>query len=785
MRDSGRWLWARSEVRQHWRALVVLGVLAGVATGLAVSAVVGARRTATVYDRWRAATAAPDALVFGTQVGKNDLDYSPVSRLPEVQDAGMFELAAMGLREYPDIGALAPGDSRLYRTFARPLLRAGRLPDPNRVDEIVINRVAAKKFRLRVGGRVTIVTSPNRAAFYGEVPMTGGPVVRATIVGIGDSMIDLVFLGDQPGFTPSGALLEREGDRIGHAPNLVVKLRPGTDVARFSERAAAALRLPGIPIRPLAEDAKRVTHATDLERTGLLLFAAAIAVAALVLIGQALARVVYGSAASAPTLDALGMTRRDIVGGMVAPHLLTAFVATTSSTATAILLSVRFPIGLARQLEPDLGLHADWPRLLLGAGVVTALTLLAATLAALRATSSRSRPSVRPSPVVQTVAGVGSLPMAVGTGLALERGRGERALPVRPALASAVVGVLGIVAAVALVHGIDDAVRDPGRSGQTWDARVYPDSLAQYRALPGALQRLPSVGAVAYMRKVNVEIDGTGTPVFAIEPVRGDLQFVTMRGRAPVALDEIALGPATARALHVRIGDDVRLGGDRPRTVRIVGTTLLPQTPHSSFDQGAWVSAPTMLAMVGPPNDTNAANVEEVVAVARRGGSSHARLIRDITPLATGGFEEAGVPQDVFFLRNVRTLPFALAVFLVLLSLAAFMHALITAVRRRRHDLAVLKAMGLRPREAAACIAWQARTIGLIALAIGIPLGIVAGRLAWQWVADRTPLVYESPVALLAIVVLVPVVLLVAHALAFAPARRAARLRAADVLRSE
>ena len=46
----------------------------------------------------------------------------------------------------------------------------------------------------------------------------------------------------------------------------------------------------------------------------------------------------------------------------------------------------------------------------------------------------------------------------IGAGLALERGDGDRALPVRPALAGGVAAVLGVVGAFGLLHGIDDAL---------------------------------------------------------------------------------------------------------------------------------------------------------------------------------------------------------------------------------------------------------------------------------------------------------------------------------------
>ena len=119
-------LWARREVRARWRSLVVLGVLAGLAAGVALAAVAGARRTSSAYARYRHATDVPDAILFGTQVGRLDADYSPVIRLPEVVDAGRFTLSPVMLDG--KVGGLPPGDDHLYRTISRPLLVVGRQP---------------------------------------------------------------------------------------------------------------------------------------------------------------------------------------------------------------------------------------------------------------------------------------------------------------------------------------------------------------------------------------------------------------------------------------------------------------------------------------------------------------------------------------------------------------------------------------------------------------------------------------------------------------------------------
>lgn len=54
-------IWVRNEGARRWRTLIALGVLAGLAGGLTLAVVAGARRTSTVYERFRDATGRSDA----------------------------------------------------------------------------------------------------------------------------------------------------------------------------------------------------------------------------------------------------------------------------------------------------------------------------------------------------------------------------------------------------------------------------------------------------------------------------------------------------------------------------------------------------------------------------------------------------------------------------------------------------------------------------------------------------------------------------------------------------
>ena len=268
-------------------------------------------------------------------------DFTEVRKLPEIVDAGEFILPYVDTPQIPG-GSLAPADDQLYRTVARPLLTDGRLPDPSRADEVLINRRAASELDLDVGDRVTVRAPTDPDAFFSgaESPMR---TQRTTVVGIGDGPMDQLFGGSEsPGFTPSWGFFVKYPE-VQRVTNLVVRLKPGTDVEAFHRRVVEAMGIPNMPVRDLAEDNKRITNGTDLERTGLLLFAAAAFFAGLVLVGQAITRVVYAIAEARPALHAMGLTRGQLAMGLVAPFAVTAAAAAVVAGLLALLLSPLVP----------------------------------------------------------------------------------------------------------------------------------------------------------------------------------------------------------------------------------------------------------------------------------------------------------------------------------------------------------------------------------------------------------------------------------------------------------
>ncbi len=130
-------------------------------------------------------------------------------------------------------------------------------------------------------------------------------------------------------------------------------------------------------------------------------------------------------------------------------------------------------------------------------------------------------------------------------------------------------------------------------------------------------------------------------------------------------------------------------------------------------------------------------------------------------------------------------LPLALSAFLVLLAIGAVGHALSIAVHRRRHELTVLRALGMTRLQTRMVVATQASVLAVIGLIFGVPLGVALGRTLWHVVADFTPVAYHPPMAVRTLLLIAPVALLVANTLAAWPQRQATRLRAGQVLRAE
>jgi hypothetical protein len=803
--------WLRLDLRRRWRSLAVLALLIAMSAAVVLTAVAGARRGDSAFDRLWARTLPATVAVLPNQSGFN---WAPVKALPEVAAIGLFPVFyGISVEGLPGANVNFPqADDASGRTLERPVVLAGRLANPARLDEVNVNANFLTWSGRRVGDTLTLrlasVAQTNAQVDAQSGQPMRGPALRVRIVGVTRAPFTLGDIGD-PGavYPPQRLFTTYRANIIG---------TKGTSITFIN----ALIRLKGGPpaIPRFRADLARVSGRSDIDvwdnhavigdpahkMTGyegicLLVFALAALLAAFFLVGQALARHVSAAVAELDVLRAVGLTRWQAVASAVGAPLLAAVAGASLAVAASVVASRWMPIGMAALIEPDPGINADW--LVLGPGWAATVLIVAGGAAIatwLALTAARSREAPQASVFARAAARAGlPVPAIIGTRFALEPGRGATAVPVRPALAGVVAGVLGVLAALTFSAGVTDAATHPERYGQTWQlVTLYGISGQDFGPVA---QVVPVVAADRDVTGfLDVRINGAQSGRVSIEsftyaPVAGkQVPVVLTAGRMPSTATEIVLAPTTARSVGAGIGSVIPLtGGTRhPRAMTVTGIGFVPTGAHNTYDAGAWLTP---------------AGYDHLFAGARYGFKFHAALVT-VRPgasptvvaalmAATAGAKVKGgegldfAPPDPITtmadVTDLAVLPSALAAFLALLAVGAVGHALALAVRRRRRELAVLRTLGLTGSQSRAVVVTQASLLAVIGLAFGIPLGLAVGRGVWRGVAGFVPLAYYPPATVWGLALTVAATLIAANVLALWPARRAARLRPGEVLRAE
>jgi putative ABC transport system permease protein len=299
--------------RRSWAVLVLLVAFAG---GAVLTAAAGALRTDSAYPRFLKASKASDVLIApsGTgQAGFSGLDayLSAVALLPDVR--AMAPVAGLnvtplghGSRAATASNILAPVDGRFGHLLEVPKVLAGKLPAPDRAGEIAIDQRGADTMDLHVGSELTMRAVPDN-----PTPGTGraGPLLlRERVVGIIVTRGSVFPVNEQdkgPTIMASPALFHRLGTRYVGYGGAYVQLRPGVSPETFRHRAQSLTReFPAagsqVFVADLKTQATAVEHAIRPAAMALALFALVLAVTALLIVGQAAARLLVTDAPDNP-----------------------------------------------------------------------------------------------------------------------------------------------------------------------------------------------------------------------------------------------------------------------------------------------------------------------------------------------------------------------------------------------------------------------------------------------------------------------------------------------------
>jgi len=765
---------ARCLLRTQWRQALVLSLIVAAVSGVVLGLAAGAARTASAPDRY---TAAKGGGFDGTveQEGGRPRTVE-VAALPGVSTVAAITFVFGGLA-LPD-GAPAPdvltfaGTSGSYRAFGRDLV-AGREPDPARPDELVASRSFVEAAGVALGATFDLSTitqeQADRAgfdAFTAEGPR--GPALKVTLVGVLDGSADLQE--SIPFALVPASLLDSD---VGVATTIMsVGLRPAVDLDALRAQLDKLPDGQALSLKPAQLVSAEVRTAVEGQARGLWLITSVAGLAAIVALGQLITRSIRLSADERPRLEALGFGRLQVLAESVIRAGLPVVAGTVAGVAVGAGLSSRFPTGFVRRLEPRPGLRFD--AAVLGAGALLIIVALIVWTVVTELMGRRPGGPAQLSPLVEWIAPRFRRPtLSTGFRFGFTRNRRDGG-SVRSTIAGMAVTVALMAGAAVFGSSLARLVTDGDRYGVNWDQRTGTGGGAVPDELRAKLESDPDVEALVLYGTGQARVDSVTVGLAGMQPVKGDLAPTTLSGRLPSADDEIALGRLTAKKLGAEVGTDLKVVTDGGvLRFRVTGLAVVP--PIDELDGVGQDAVVTMggLRRVDPEAQLSAA------AFDLRRGAPPGTAER----LGSGG--AGSVPAVIVNLARIRSVPFLLAGLVAALAVLTLVHVMVTAVHHRRRDLALLRSLGADRRWISRAVHWQATSSTVVPLALGVPLGLIAGRLVFGLFADNVGAVPSAsfPYGLLAVVIVAFVAL--ANLVAALPARRARRLEPAALLAAE
>lgn len=545
---------------------------------------------------------------------------------------------------------------------------------------------------------------------------------------------------------------------------------------------------------------KNAEQETALYVPFLIAFGALGLLMSVLIVGNVVASAVGTGTRRIGILKAVGCTPAQVVRAYVGQALIPAAVGTALGLVAGHLLAVPVMAEAEAAYGTSSLAIAPWVDAAVIAGVL-GLVAVTASASAWRAGRLRTVDALavgRNSPAgrgrrAARLAGRLPLPRPVALGLARPFARPVRALAMGTAILFGTVAVtftVGMGASLGQVmkakaHAAADVVVPspppdfgPGRSER--EKRPEADPAAVGAAITSAR------GTGKYYRAATVRATVSGmTGTIDVVAFTGDASwggYTMVSGRWTDRPGEAVVPTPFLAATGTRVGDTVTVSGPaEPVTVRIVGEVLDPRNDGMQV----FMDAATLTA--AHPDLAEASHHIAVVPGTDVTGYVDA-LNRDLVPLGvtarTGGLRDGG---DMVV--TLDALSVILTLMLVAVAALGVLNGVLLDTRERVREIGVHKALGMTPRQTVAMVLTSVTVTGLVAGALGVPLGVVVhGRVLpamGESVGLRLP---GSVLAVYHAAELLPLALgglLIAALGALLPAGWAARTRTATALRTE
>lgn len=711
--------------------LVVVTV--GTVTGIAA----GAARTLSASDRYEETYGGNfDATVEQVAGLPRTAELQALPSVTGVSSITFMFAAVLGHDGSPIETATFAGDQAAFGSQ----MVEGRTP--RAVDEFAVSAGFIEQTHAALGDTFRLVTltqeQGDTSGFDTPPDEIAGPTEEATLVGVFSGPGDLQELSAFALFPRSVLDL---GDVGVSGSQHAVGLEPGADQAQLrseiDELPDAAVF--GIDRSELVLPDVRQAVSARGQATGVL--AIVLGLASIAVLGQLLSRQFRLDDDEAAALRSAGMTSRELVIDPSVRAATPVVAGCIVAAPLAFLASGWFPLGFVELVEPQPGIRFEAAHLLVPAALAVGLVVWTA----LAMSVARRQRVVSRTPYVEALAlRLPRAQTATGLRFAFSRARSGGST-IAPLVGLALV-VATVVGAVTFGASMGRLIDEPGRSGN-FDAAVGQGGDEIAPEVMDALLADPDVESVIPMSNAVVSLGSRSIDLTGYDVVRGSYEPVVIEGHAPTNADEAMMGQVTARDNGLDVGDRFEVTGPAgPVAFTVSGIGVI-----TSIDGGDGVGSGGMIDVDGMRRIDPHATYGSAVIDLRGGTAAGSFALGSLDgSVALGALDP---PAAIFNLQRVRDIPYVVGGLLAVLALLALGHQLVLSVRHRRHDLAVIRAIGGPGRWVAGVVHWQV-TFWVVALvAIAVPAGVVVGRLVYGAFVERIGAQPGATVPILVIVV--------------------------------
>ncbi len=647
-------------------------------------------------------------------------------------------------------------------------------------DRVAVQGVVATAVLGNGGGSVKVAPGP------GQLQQQDLPSRTLVIVGIAGS---ISTPNTAAWMTPED--LQAITDPLARSVQMLYRVSPSATTADLGTATAAITG--SLPADAVSRVTTYLSLQQDVDRTAavfipiLLAFSIFGLLAAAFLIANAVSGIVLASYRQIGIMKSVGYTPGGITAVLLAEILLPAALGTVAGVIAGTIASLPVLQSTARAFGLPAAASLSIPLLVGLAAAVLAVAGLAAVGPAVRAgrlsaVGAMTRGSM-PSPRHHSGwAARLPLPLPVARGITGATAHPGRTLMTFGALT---VGVAAVVFAIGLQASLHIVARDLIRDqaspvrielrGPSVDAASISSTIANARdtghwvAIGTERVSIPRVGRIPF-----VAYDGDTTW----------LGYQLISGRWFAAPGEAVAPSSFFRTSGLSVGDRTTVSENgRTVTVTLVGEVFDQGEENQSglVLRGTWADLRTLDPQLTPDR-------WEVRPTSGVSGRDYlATIALPVNEVDAGTVSNSDFNETFLLFEGAAWL---IVVVLLAVSIGGTLITVLLEVRHRAREIAVLKTLGMTPRQTMATVLASVLPAGLAAGAVGVPVGIVCQRVVIGFMADAAghlgvPASVYAVFSLPALLGFGMLGLLIGAAGAFLPARRAAASRIAPVLQTE